>query len=268
MEVILAMLRIEPLSEGLVNMLSKYLMQDYITNIFVLEDLYDLERRRRSEFYLALRDDEVEGFLLIYKGPHYNPVWVRGTREAASKLAELIRIERAWITADLSLADVIKGGLNVTSEVKAQVMTLRRDEERLFIHHNVEKLNEGHAEALFKTFLESEFPPPSPPKSVEEVREALRRADFYGVILNGRIASFVSCRRSPLGMGHIGLALTHPEYRKRGLATSVISRAIQELFKDQDVKLLAYSLKATICQLDVFTRRLALRFMRTSFSSD
>jgi len=50
-----------------------FLMGDPITNFYTLYDLYDDVARRKTSWYVGLKDERVVGFLLIYRGGRVVP---------------------------------------------------------------------------------------------------------------------------------------------------------------------------------------------------
>jgi len=221
-------IRVEPLTDEMVEPLCEYLMRDPCTNLLLIEDVRNIELRRKCEIHVALRGSEIEGYLLVFQG---FSVWIFGGEEAASELLKLVKLDKAWVNADCALADLVKKSLPVSSEEESEAMVLERGRENLLIRHAVRKLEEEDAEGLLDMMRESNFPLPIP-DSVDEVRGMLRRARYYGTFLDDLLVSAAGSRRSIPGFGRIGFVLTRPRYRGRGFATSVVSYAVRRLFEE------------------------------------
>lgn len=60
----------------------------------------------------------------------------------------------------------------------------------------------------------------------------LCRDNCWGIEIDGRVVSSTTAIRYASDLAWIGMVLTHPEYRKRGLASSLMQHAIDDVRKD------------------------------------
>lgn len=230
------------LDEELVERLDSYLRRDPIANFYPLYDLYDDEARRKTLWYVGLRDERVVGFLLIYRGGRVVPasVILGGDLDVASSLLVLVDEDKAIFHVDPELSNVVKSKFHIGGEYPTEIMRLKRGEEKLHIRHNVELLDENHVLELLR--LRREWRPSLGSITDEEVKWAkneLERKHVYGVFADGRL---VSIARLGELLSHIPelcwieMVFTSRKYRRRGFATSVVSKTVEDAFKRYNVE--------------------------------
>ncbi len=243
------MLKVKSLSDELIDALDKNLRSDPLTNVFYILDLHNPRERERSEFYVALRDDEIEGKLLVYHGLRIASVWMRGSEEAALRLLEAVEFpNRAVFHVDRELSDLIRRRVSITAEYPTEVMALERGEQRIFVKHDVEKLREEHAIDYLRLFRE--YHPSAGAIRKEEIqrfKRGLERSKIYGVFVDESLVSttFLSHYPTLENVGWIGFTFTKERYRGRGFATSLMSRAVSDAFQNPRVSHIGLIVRST-----------------------
>ncbi len=232
------MIRVEPLTGDNKRILDEYLRRDPATNVFVLEDLHDPEKRKFSKFYLALRQGAPEGYLLIYEQALFEPiismVFLRGSVEATKHLLSFLQVERAIVHVDPELAEIVAQRLPVESEMMTEVLLLDKGSEKLAVKHPVKRLAGVDAEAVMR--LSERVPEWQPYRSLEQVEKSLEERAYFGIFIDHELVSMAGGHRMPAtGLGVVGPLLTAPEHRGRGLATSAVSKVVQHLFEEEGV---------------------------------
>ncbi|MBS7611795.1 GNAT family N-acetyltransferase [Candidatus Bathyarchaeota archaeon] len=243
-------IKVRRLDEELVERLDFYLRRDPITNFYPLYDLYDDEARRKTLWYVGLKDERVVGFLLIYRGGRVVPasIILDGDLDVVLPLLDLVGEDKAIFHVDPKLSNVVKSKFHIGNEYSTEIMKLKRSEERLCIRHNVELLNEDHVLEFLR--LRREWRPSLGSMTDEEMRWAkneLERGHVYGAFTDGQL---VSIARLGELLSHIPevcwieTVFTSQVYRGRGFATSVVSKTVENAFKRYGVKYIGLGVRS------------------------
>jgi len=246
---LIVVIKVKPLTRELEDSFDRNLREDPLTNFFYLNDLHNPRERKKSEFYIALRDDRIEGKLLVYRGMDIASVWIRGTREAASHLLEALSVpDRAVFNVDRELDDVIRRKISIISEYPTEVMVLRTGEHRVFVKHEVEQLIEENAINYLRLFREYQ---PSlgaiKEDEIQKFKTNLRTRNLYGVFVDGSLVSTTVLSGYPASedIRWIGFTFTKEGYRGRGFATSLVSRAVSDAFEHSGVRSIGLMVRST-----------------------
>jgi len=129
----------------------------------------------------------VAGFLLIYSGGRVVPasIIVDGDVHTVISLLELVDEDEAIFHVDPELSGLVKSKFHIGSEYLTEIMRLKRGEERLYIGHSVELLNENHVMEFLR--LRREWRSSLGSITDEEVKwtkNELRRGHVYGIFAN------------------------------------------------------------------------------------
>lgn len=236
------MVKVKELDERYVGKLESYLKMDSISNFYPLYDLYDEESRRKTSWYVGLRDDDICGFLLIYRGCSTPPasIFVNGDRETVSSLLEFVSEDKAVFHVDPQFSSIVKGKFPITGEYTTEILYIKKGEEKTHIKHDVELLSENHVFDVVKLLRERTSTLGGiTGEIVEKAREELRKSRVYGVFADSRLVSMCmleslpSCKSEVCWLSRVFTSLN---YRNRGFATSVVSKAVEEAFKADSVK--------------------------------
>jgi len=184
----------------------------------------------------------VAGFLLIYSGGRVVPasIIVDGDVHTVISLLELVDEDEAIFHVDPELSGLVKSKFHIGSEYLTEIMRLKRGEERLYIGHSVELLNENHVMEFLR--LRREWRSSLGSITDEEVKwtkNELRRGHVYGIFANEQL---VSIARLGELLPHIPevcwieTVFTSQKYRGRGFATSVVSKTVENAFKRYGVE--------------------------------
>lgn len=243
------MLKVKPLTDELTDSFDENLRRDPLTDVFYILDLYDPQERKRSEFYVALRDGKIEGKLLVYHGLRIASVWIRGSEEASFRLLEGVKIpNQAIFLVDRELSRLIRRKVSITAEYPTEVMVLRGGEQRVLIKHDVGELREEHAIDYLRLFRE--FQPSvgaMREEEIQEFRRGLERRKVYGIFVDGSLVSTTLLSRYPAleDIRWIGFTFTRRRYRGRGFAASLVSRAVSDAFQNPRVRHVGLIVRST-----------------------
>lgn len=245
----MTVLSVKPLTDELIDAFDKDLRRDQLTNVFFILDLYDPQERERSEFYVALRDDKIEGKLLVYQGLRIASVWIRGNEEAASRLLEGVEIpNRAVFHVDRQLSKLMRREVSITAEYPTEVLVLKSGEQRAFVKHDVEELREEHAIDYLRLLREyqSSFGAIKE-EEIQKFKRGLERSNVYGLFVDGSLVSTTVLSRYPTleDARWIGFTFTKQGYRGRGFATSLVSRAVSDAFQNPRVEHVGLIVRST-----------------------
>ena len=224
---------IRPLTGAWIKRLEQYLTADPITNSLFLLDLKEPKHREKSEFWLATKHGRIEGVLLVYHGfePKFTSILLTGTAEAAVKLLEGRRFERATIRSNQNHLLIVERTFPEVVTFPAEAMVVERGQARCSVKHPVKELDERHVHSvwqLWSGFL-GELAP-----DLEAVKEQIRRSRHFGILVGKELAAFASSVPSRIteGLWWVGGVYTKPRYRGRGFATSLVSKAVEVAFEE------------------------------------
>jgi RimJ/RimL family protein N-acetyltransferase len=96
---------------------------------------------------------------------------------------------------------------------------------------------------------------PNPQTAMRWIREERRRGRrYFGIVEGDRILSVASVAPFEGKCWKVGVIYTVPERRGRGLATSVLSRAVQEAFNAGAEKVVAFVQEGNTAAMRVFQK--------------
>jgi len=225
--------RIERAREEHGNAILRLAYKDPILNALLLYDWIVLRRRQPNacDFYVAI--DELSGSVVatcvVFHDRGFDSILFCGDPKANKTLIESIKPERAVLPRVLPeeeelILEALKG--QSISVYDVLIMACRPESFRPIITHRVVKLGPEHAE-LYSRFCREER---RARISLDEARKRLSEEDkpVFAVIIDGRIVSTALIYASLPEVSLVGGVYTVPEFRGRGLATSVTSRATEE----------------------------------------
>lgn len=234
-------LRIEPLTSGLIPLLNDYLMRDALTNVLVLRDLNYPWLRKDSKFWIALKDKQIEGSLLIFHEKHHKPrflaIWLNGSREAVQELLGVIKVSKAIFHVIPEHADLVEKKFLLASKVPAELMAVKKGKARICTHHPVKMIRTG---SRLKERLRLENIRITK-KALRDVRERDKvQEDIYryGIFVGKELGSITSLAKVTDKIYNIGWTFTKREHRRKGFATSTLSRAVRDGFEKRGAELI------------------------------
>lgn len=210
---------VREVSDRLTQSVERYLLRDPIWNVYALYDL----QRGLGRFYVCAEGDAIGGLLLDYvdsRGTHH--VWLWGHAEAVEELLGRVSMpDKAVFQVPPELAPVVRRRFPVL-EYPVLVMAVNRGKERLHVKHEARRLG-----------------PRDIPQLAElrgmgmDVAEAMLKAGrWYGVFDGDALAAVACACAEAAGVRALGGFYTRPEYRNRGMATSLASVLVREAFAE------------------------------------
>ncbi|RLI21282.1 hypothetical protein DRO54_04075 [Candidatus Bathyarchaeota archaeon] len=217
-------MRVAPLDKSLEPIFWEYVKRD-VPNYFFF--IYDWKYNRdETEVLLALEGDKIEGMMLIYRK---SIVQLRGNRRAVEMLLEKLNLEKVELQAPEEYTQQIIRKYRPVMSQKLILMTLERGQENLQIKHLVVKLGVSDAERV-AALMRSADPVYWGTVTAQQIVEGMKRASWFGIKVNGEIASIGSMLLTDWA-GLIGVVATDKNYRRRGYATSVVSEIAKRILE-------------------------------------
>jgi ribosomal protein S18 acetylase RimI-like enzyme len=202
----------------------EYLERDIIRNAL---DIWIMRHDpSRYQLHLCRVNDEPKAHLGICETPEANYTSLGGTAEAASSLLHLIP-SRGAITVAPNLSELVRNNLKYDIIYPNDIMMVVRGEEKLKDPELARQLTVEDA-AEYSTFGSS-FNSPEVP--IEWTQERLEKDLIFGAFLEGKLASVASVSAWLPQMAVILGVETKREFRRKGLASSVVSAAVCEALR-------------------------------------
>jgi len=199
--------------------LVKLYLGDPLTHVYLMYDLlYELEN---TEFYFAVEDGEVKGYLLVWRGPRNLGIHLWG--KAIELLEHLPKGSEAVVHIyDEDLLKPTLERLGETASVRTFLdMVVDESDFRPYEGVNVVRLRPDDEEHVRK-FIDVKK---AQGRGVDEslARAMLSRFRYYGVFEDGLLASIACAYLRTKDVWIIGDVYTRPEYRGRGFAKAATS---------------------------------------------
>ena len=180
-----------------------------------------------TRIWMALDDvGKIQGMLLNYKNKN---VHIRGSNESVKKLADHVDIRNPEITVLNSQKKLVSPeDKEHKKEVLIDRMVIHLGENMIINQHVSEILDESHREEIASLYRKAD------PVFWSHVRGENVELDenhiWFGIKRENKIVSFANIWIGD-EIGIIPTVATDPDFRNQGLATSLVSQSIQELFK-------------------------------------
>ncbi len=223
----MAPLRIVPLQDTNMECLLSFMRQGMILHLFTF---YDLEfGRDRTKIWLAFGEaapEKLLGYLLEYDG---RIIHIHGNEESARQLIARICLDEAVFTVEPQCLEIVRKifepvePLDPFSSGKITtflIMSTATGKLNLLIRHKVKKLDAEDLDQVALVFGEERR---------THVENALSRGFSYGAYLDGKMVSMATVSYIKGDVAFIRGIHTDPEFRGRGLATSVTSALVAEI---------------------------------------
>jgi GNAT superfamily N-acetyltransferase len=219
-------MRVVPLENMDEKRLLDFLEKDRVLHIFTI---YDLTRRRdKTKVYVALRNEQISGYLFEYDK---RIVHIHGDRETASKLILLISLDEPIFViypSHLRLVnkffEPIKPADSATKGKITTFLVMKASAEsfKSVIKHKVKKLEKSDLDEVSRNLGD---------EVIKTIEEALTGGLAFGAYENGALSSTAAVPELLDKHGLIRGVYTAPELRSRGLATSACSALVEELLR-------------------------------------
>jgi predicted GNAT family acetyltransferase len=190
-------------------------------------------RRSDTKILLALKDNHIDGMLLIFKERN---VQLRGSRESAEALLERLVLEKADLQVSEQLKKPVLEKYQPTSSHELLLMILRKGEESLHITHPLIPLDASDAEAIatMMTGLNPEF---WGEITRERIVEGMNKMNWVGIKEKGELISIGGARLTER-VGHIPTVAAHESHRNKGYATSITSYLLRTILEKTPIAII------------------------------
>jgi len=190
--------------------------------------------RDRTEIWLALRQNEIHGMVLVYDR---RIVQLRGSEPAAEALLNEVDLEKAEFNVEPQHRQAILGKFPRVKEYDLILMALRRGEEHLYPSVDVVRLTPDDAGRIAD--LQRSVDPEIWGRVIkpERIAASMDRTLWFGIFIDGKLVSLGNATVTDIA-GNVGAVATHGSFRNRGYATSIVSALLREMLKASDLALI------------------------------
>jgi RimJ/RimL family protein N-acetyltransferase len=233
---------IRSLTDDWIPILEHYLRKDLVSNFI---PLYQLMRTKPndSRFYFSELDKELHGALVLYetKVPKVQSACLIGNDESASELLQKITFSIGLIKANTCMQDLINQRFEVKKTYSSDIMVLHRRNAHLFVNHDVRKLDQENAASwtILTHAADASRSLQLSQDEIEESRQFISNNICFGIFVDNSLVSrgaiTMRLRNEAWAVGSI---YTHPDYRGKGLATSMTSAVVRECLSKTDTVVL------------------------------
>jgi GNAT superfamily N-acetyltransferase len=190
--------------------------------------------RDRTEIWLALRENGIQGMMLVYDR---RVIQLRGSETAAEALLnEDIDLEKVEFNVEPQHRQVVLEKFPPSREYEMMLMTLRRDQEHLYPSERVVRLTPANADGM-AALMRSASPEFWGTVKLERITASLDRTLWVGVFADGKLVSLGNTALTDFA-SNVGAVATHDSYRNRGHATAVVSALLREILRVNDLALI------------------------------
>lgn len=218
-------MKVSKLNPRLESTFWEHIAQDVPHYFFFISDMK--HERAVTEVWLALDDENgIRGLMLIYRG---RIVQLRGSIEAVRVLLDRLTLKEGEVTGEPEHRVLIMERFRVEASSELTLMALRRGEETPQVRHRVHKLSSAEA-GYIAHLMRVGDPVWWGQVTVERIAERLNERLWLGVRADGRLVSAGGAMVDDWA-GLITTVVTHPSYRGRGYATSIVSALVREILE-------------------------------------
>jgi ribosomal protein S18 acetylase RimI-like enzyme len=201
--------------------------QDYCDYYFFIYD-WKLQRDK-TRILLAFDGDEVVGLAVIYNG---NIAQLRGSLTAVEFLLQNLPAAVSEVQVPQNCHALLAAYFPVVKlKEHVSLMRIKRGEEHLCVAVPPEWLTVDDAEEVAQLMRDC-YPEMWGDMSADYVRQQfhVKGGVWVGIRQEGRLAAFGHSTATPM-VGHVTWIATHPKWRRRGYASSLVSALTQQCLK-------------------------------------
>jgi len=219
---------------GLDEKLLSFIKRDLAPHLFTIYDL--LYERENTRVWVLEEDDEVKGYLLNWK-PLDSWIIEVDDVEHAEVLLNQVAPEKGSMIIDPKFLRIIERNAELVEVHNWILMKVEKGEEMLVDFDDVVKLSISHADKLYDLYRLW----PAGSRSRAYIENWIRKLPLFGLFEGDELVSASGLlARSSYG-GVIGGVFTHPNYRRRGYASKVVSAATSYILRESGLSALYLS---------------------------
>lgn len=222
----------------------KFVSQDFLDYYFFIFDWK--HRREQTRIFLALEDSQIQGLMLLYAD---EIVQLRGNKKAVESLLNVVDLENVELQAPVDCEGIVLGKYRAESKHIVVLMSLKKGEENLLIKHAPVRLSMDDVGEIVEVMSKAD------PESWGDLSRAKRHwqdAYMLGIKRNDKLVSIGLTRFVDFG-SNISAIATDKNCRNMGIATSIVSALVQEIFKNSSMAII-HVLKGNMPAVRVYTR--------------
>ena len=224
-------LQVDELEESIVPDLDAYLRKDLLSNVYTIYDLR-YERCSKAKFYVAKDRDRIAGVLLKYRGYPYAIAVALGSREAVHSLLGKVPIEKMLLLGTPELTKILEEKFPNAPKYGVNIMALDNHVANPITITQVRRLGVEDAHAWAQSVAHRVGQNQAPTnEALLEAQRLLTKNTAFGIYDAGMLVARATSHVQLPEAWAIGGVFTEPDYRGRGLATSVTSALVQEALR-------------------------------------
>lgn len=242
---------IHQVTERLKAQVLRHLYEDKFLNAYVINRLENEVRNCITYVSRNTNGVQIDGYLSNFETIDAIDVWVRGkTNQRVNDLLSRVLTEipngqsngprqrkKLYVSTDPQNVSVIREKFPNGKTNFENAMIVRRGEEKLSISFPVEKISENVALEYTRFLAPEDYTLSN--ELIETNRGFLRAGLAYGAFNDkGKLQSTANALIKLPYVWVIAGVETLPQYRKRGLATSIVSTILKEAFRSTDTVML------------------------------
>ncbi|MEM2093040.1 MAG: GNAT family N-acetyltransferase [Candidatus Bathyarchaeia archaeon] len=221
------MYRIVELDEDNRQNIIRFLERDPVRHVFAL---YDIQHElANTRMYVCFDNEDLEAYILIYRGTTFPSVILEGKKEVAESLLEYAPKSNFILHAPKNLLPLILERFPNAKYYIEDWMLVNRGHVKFFRSQLVRILSGlNDAERLMKLFSTDGN---RPKESLEKNLERISKTPVYGVFVDEELVSCAAAIVRLPKVWLVGGVYTHPSYRNKGYATLAASAVTEEALK-------------------------------------
>lgn len=184
------------------------------------------QNREKTEIFLAVEREKVEGLMLVYDD---YIVQLRGNRKAAKLLLDSLDLEKVELETPLNCEDAVLEKYRPHIRNELVLMCLRKGDENIQIRHVPVKLGVEDAGEVAELMRKAD-PEWWGEVTLEKQKTKWENVLWLGIRHGQKLVSVGNARFMDFG-SNMGVVATDEQYRNVGYATSIVSALVQEIQK-------------------------------------
>jgi GNAT superfamily N-acetyltransferase len=223
------MLRIEKVDENNRQRIIDFLRSDVVHHVFAF---YDIQYEpQHTDIYVALENEGLRGYVLVYTGLDFPSVILEGESRAAERLLDYAPRDRFIMHVPPDLLRTVESKFPNAKCYVENWMLVKKDEAKFLRSTLARRLKTADAPKLATLFSTREERPTG---VVKKYLDSISGMPIYGVFLNEELVSYAGSFLQLPQVWMIGGVYTHPNHRNKGYATLATSAVTEEALKNAE----------------------------------
>jgi predicted GNAT family acetyltransferase len=203
---------------------------DVIKHVFAF---YDIQHEpEKTTMYAAFENEELKGYVLIYKGLDFPSVDLECEEDIAEKLMAYVSENHFIMHTKSNLLSIVKRKFPDVKHYVENWMLIKKGQTNFFKSPNIRRLCTEDDASRFHLLLSTREERPK--GTVSRCMDMIAKMPIYGVFLEDELVSYAGSFIQLPQVWMIGGVYTHPDYRSRGYATLATSAVTEEALRNAE----------------------------------